>query len=78
MSTTSDTKIEAVLKDAIKANHIQAYEQQFKLSFYTNILKQVKALSSDVKQFEALESTFIQLNSAEQKMLQYAFKQLTK
>lgn len=78
MSTISDAKIEAVLKDSIKVNHIQAYEQQFKFSFYTNILKQVKELSSSEKQFEALESTFIQLNSAEQKMLQYAFKQLTK
>ena len=37
MSTISDAKIEAVLKDAIKVNHIQAYEQQFKFSFYTNI-----------------------------------------
>ena len=77
MSKISDDQIESKLSDAIEANNIQNFEQQFSLSFYIRILKQVKEIKDNAKQIEALEATFIQLNSAEQKMLQYAFKQLS-
>ena len=77
MPKISEDQIESKLSDAIKANNIQNFEQQFSLSFYIRILKQVKEIEDNTKQIEALEATFIQLNSAEQKMLQYAFKQLS-
>ena len=64
MPKISEDQIESKLSDAIKANNIQNFEQQFSLSFYIRILKQVKEIEDNTKQIEALEATFIQLNSA--------------
>lgn len=68
--------ISEAVSNAISIHHIQAYERHFKDEFYIYTISTLFKIEDKNERYEKLQLTLFQLNEAEKKILQHAYKKV--
>jgi len=68
--------VNSAVDEAIGIHHIQPYERHFKNDFYIYSITTLFKITNKEERFEKFQLTLFQLNEAEKKILQHAYKKV--